>query len=491
MAKSNIISWIKPYRELTLENETVFCKPCGKSISCGRKYLIDQHCGTQLHKRNCEKSKSAGMYQISMRQSIAVKKNKSEEEQFKFDLCKCLISSNIPLNKLSNPAFKGFLEKYCNKIIPDQTTLRKKYVEDCYRETMVNIQEIVKNRYLFFVVDETTDVCGRYIANLMVGVLGENCSNKPFLISCKQLDKTNNATISRFIQDGLTNLFLPGALPIDKVLLMLSDAAPYMVKAAQNLRIFYPNLIHNTCLAHGINRVAEEIRNQFPLVNELINNVKKVFVKAPLRVQFYRETLPNTPLPSKPVLTRWGTWIEAALFYSEHFQGIKKVLSELTDDSSAAIIESKKILANSQLSQQLAYISCYFSVLPKLFLDLEKQGTLLVDSVELIENFGKNIENLKDKKGYCISKKWQEVLRKNEGFQILKNVAMVLNGEFVEDLTMTPDIISALSNAPITSVDVERSFSAYKLILSDRRHSFLADNIEKHLIVSLYQSCNN
>ncbi|KAF5299055.1 hypothetical protein FQA39_LY11601 [Lamprigera yunnana] len=28
---ANITSWIKPYQELTLEKETVFCKPCGKS----------------------------------------------------------------------------------------------------------------------------------------------------------------------------------------------------------------------------------------------------------------------------------------------------------------------------------------------------------------------------------------------------------------------------------------------------------------------------
>jgi hypothetical protein len=78
---------------------------------------------------------------------------------------------------------------------------------------------------------------------------------------------------------------------------MLSDAAPY---------IFFTHLIHTTCLAHGINRVAEEVRNQFPLVNELISIVKKIFVKALLRVQFYKETLPNLPLPPQPVITRWG-----------------------------------------------------------------------------------------------------------------------------------------------------------------------------------------
>jgi hypothetical protein len=71
-----------------------------------------------------------------------------------------------------------------------------------------------------------------------------------------------------------------------------------MIKASANLNIFYKNLIHVTGLAHGINRVAEEIRCQFPLVNSLISNVKKI---SPLRVQVYKEKLPNVPpLPPEP-----------------------------------------------------------------------------------------------------------------------------------------------------------------------------------------------
>jgi hypothetical protein len=74
-----------------------------------------------------------------------------------------------------------------------------------------------------------------------------------------------------------------------------------MIKAGANLNIFYKNLIHVTFLAHGINRVAEEIKCQFPLVNSLISNVKKIFIKAPLRVQVCKEKLPNVPLPAEPV----------------------------------------------------------------------------------------------------------------------------------------------------------------------------------------------
>jgi hypothetical protein len=42
------------------------------------------------------------------------------------------------------------------------------------------------------------------------------------------------------------NFFAPNVVPTDKILLMLSDAAPYMVKAGQQLKTMYPNLVQVT-----------------------------------------------------------------------------------------------------------------------------------------------------------------------------------------------------------------------------------------------------
>ena len=116
----------------------------------------------------------------------------------------------------------------------------------------------------------------------------EDEPSRPYLISSKQLDKTNNVTVTRFIQQSLSSFFLPNAVPVEKFLVFLSDAAPYMVKVGQNLKLFYPHMTHLTCVLHGINRVAETIRNGYPLVNKLISNVKKVFLKAPLEFSCIR-----------------------------------------------------------------------------------------------------------------------------------------------------------------------------------------------------------
>lgn len=65
----------------------------------------------------------------------------------------------------------------------------------------------------------------------------------------------------------------------EKVLLFVSDAAPYMVAAGIALRVLYPKMIHATCAAHGLHRVADFIKDEFDDVNDLISNVKKMFTK--------------------------------------------------------------------------------------------------------------------------------------------------------------------------------------------------------------------
>lgn len=108
--------------------------------------------------------------------------------------------------------------------------------------------------------------------------------------------------------------------------ILYTDGAAYMIKAGQNLQVFYPSLLHVTCLAHALNLVAEVVRNEYPTVNKLISSTKKVFLKAPLRREVYATICPNIKLPPEPVLTRWGTWLEAVIFYQANFSAIKTVL---------------------------------------------------------------------------------------------------------------------------------------------------------------------
>lgn len=103
------------------------------------------------------------------------------------------------------------------------------------------------------------------------------------------------------------------------MLLFLSDAAPYMVKSGDAIKNLYSKIIHVTCLAHAFHRVAETVRINNPKIDKIIANVKKVFRKAPSRIQIFKNMFPILTLPPEAILTRWGIWIEASLYDCEHF----------------------------------------------------------------------------------------------------------------------------------------------------------------------------
>ena len=93
--------------------------------------------------------------------------------------------------------------------------------------------------------------------------------------------------------------------------------------------------------------------------------------------------------------------------------------------------------------------------------------------------------------GRKIREQLKNVLEKNEGYFFLLNVAKIISDDFVENFNVDTSSLGSLKYAPITSVDVERSFSIYKYMYSDRRHKFLVENFEKHLIVYCFFNNNN
>lgn len=238
-----------------------------------------QHLKTSLHQNKLSARTNKPRQQL-LEESL--QNTSSVQETFSKDLCNLFLGCNIPLHKLDNPIFQTFLKTYCNventKItVPSLSTLRKKYVGDIYTDVLEDIKKKIKDQNLWISVDETTDGKGRQVANLIVGVLNGVNYSKGHLISVSSLESTNHVTIARFVNEGLAKFFLPERVPSEKILLMVTDAASYMLKSAQSLKIFFPNLIHCTCLAHGLNRVAEKIRLEYPLVNSLISNIKKYF----------------------------------------------------------------------------------------------------------------------------------------------------------------------------------------------------------------------
>jgi len=117
---------------------------------------------------------------------------------------------------------------------------------------------------------------------------------------------------------------------------------------------------------------------------------------------------------------------------------------------------------------------------------------LLSESVYCIEKIKQQIKQASGKTGETVTKKLDDVLNKNSGFKILTIISNILRGEKIsreelpEDLTC--DDLIYYKFHPISSVDVERSFSKYKHILFENLKKVLivqcnSDDIGKQIIL--------
>ena len=64
--------------------------------------------------------------------------------QFSLKLCKAFVAAGIPLKKLNNPTLREFLTEIAKETIPDESTLRKNYLQEIY-ESASKIKHIQYN----------------------------------------------------------------------------------------------------------------------------------------------------------------------------------------------------------------------------------------------------------------------------------------------------------------------------------------------------------
>jgi len=261
-------------RMFSTDGKVLYCNYCDVKVGSEKRFNVTQHINTDKHKNSVKrKEKNQNALKLGKVQQLV---SNSKKSSFNKDLCFVMLSANIPLNKLGNVQLKQFLEKYTGKQIPAITTLRKGYVDDIYSETINKIRNAVTGKKIWVSIDKTTDSLGRYIANVVIGTLETDGPGQTFLLNSEVLTKANHSTIAQLFDNSM-HLLWPEKVRHDDVLLFLSDAAPYMVKSGKSIQIFYPKVIHVTCIVHGLHLIAEKIRANYCQVDKIIANVKKVF----------------------------------------------------------------------------------------------------------------------------------------------------------------------------------------------------------------------
>jgi hypothetical protein len=466
------------------DGKILFCKACEKSVNGSRTYLVEQHLNTIKHKENVKRKGNVGS------QSLLFSSPQNQQMPiYSQDLCDALVAADIPLWKLKNPILCKFLEKYTNKIAPDESTLRKNYLPKSYEYIIEKIRKEIGENYIWVSVDETTDVEGRNICNFIVGTLHAENVGKSFVLNCECLAPVNHATIAQFFTNSLQILW-PQELQYNKVLLLLTDGAPYMIKAGKGLKVIFNKMIHVTCLAHALHLTAESIRACHSGVDNLIASTKKVFKKAPYRVRKFKEMTPTLPLPPSPILTRWGTWLKAAFYYAENFDDVKAVIDTFNKDYSASIKQSQNLFSSPAIKFDLSYIQANFKQVTNSITKLETSGLRLTEALDVIQEVRETLQAANGETGKKASEKLEQLLKKNLGFSSLVSIGNVLKGEIGSNTfesDMAPSEIASFKYAPITSCDVERSFSRYKATLRDNRRSFAFPNLKMAFVIQ----CNS
>lgn len=356
-------------------------------------------------------------------------------------------------------------------------------MENRYNAVIEKIRSELKESTIWLSIDETTDRCGRFVANVLVGRLsGEK--ETPRLLMSRELSETNNLTVTQLALDALHFLW-PGKMEAEisqQFAVFLSDGAPYMVKAGKTLKRNYPKLLHITCLAHAFNRVAETVRSSFSDVDKLLSSVKAVFKKSPSRLRKCHEKLPGLQLPPEPVLTRWGTWLEAAEFMCKNFEGVRSVVDLFDENDAESIKKAQHYFHSVKVPDQLAEISANYVFLSKAIKKLETRNLLLTEGIGILADVQNTLNSNISPIGIKIKAKLKEVIAKNPDIDKIQAISDVLSGTSTEATNLSPSYISKLKYCPVTSVELERSFSMEKALLSDRRCSFTMKNIEMYIV---------
>ena len=173
-------------------------------------------------------------------------------KDFMADLIKkTFLAADIPLNKLRNPHVIQLLENLGQKM-PSETVCRD-YVKTLANNKQDRLKYLLKDKCIFIVIDESEMDKTKFI-NVIVGDI--DVPEKTYLAECCITETVNQSIICMKIDDILRKL----DIAIESFLLLLSDAASYMMACTATLKVLYPRLFHVTCLAHMLHNCVEKVR---------------------------------------------------------------------------------------------------------------------------------------------------------------------------------------------------------------------------------------
>jgi len=429
---------------LTAASE-LFCSICGIMVECERRSTVIKHRKSAKHQ--CGLSSSS----IS-RQTLLNLEPLNDREQFVQKLVTAFLSADIPLEKVNNDCMKSLFDDMGYKL-PSESLCRSR-VTSIADKDLLRIKELLLGKQVFLVIDESEFYGKKYI-NVLVGNVKDPV--KTYLIVCKTCDTSvNQAYIAQTVDDTLRFLNTRR----EDFLLLLSDAAKYMLSAGKTLKKLYSLLSHVTCVAHLLHNCAEKIRASFPKVDNLIARVKASVLKNKERKEMFRDI----GYPPEPVPTRWATWLKAALYYADNLPKVTEIVKSYPN-AGLLVSQAKEAVCEQGLIHDLVALKRDYSCLVVLLDQIQSESFTILQAHTYLTN-------LLFQQDCCgISSYLQKRLKANSDLVAIATLSMQV---------LSPSFLVDLQSCQATSLSVERSFSMLHKLLSKDRH-FKSENIVKYL----------
>lgn len=438
------------------------------------------------------------------------------------------VSAGIPLYVFRNPSVRNWLKtnlKFGDNL-PSESTLRTYLKEEGIQDT-VNTTMVCKDKDILVMVDETQDFKNRKILNVLVAPA--EIGRKFRLAYTEILVKCNAEVVIQKILIAIQKI----GVTIDRVVMLISDNAKYMLLAGKLLTGLNSRCIHSTCWAHVLHLVSDEIRLGMKETDRFISQVKASLVKASSRRQELINTLEenhcDAKLPPTPVLTRWTTWLAAGSYHFKNFVALKQWI-QLTDPDSVAVRELKDLIEDSDLYHHLSLINDVYPGLSQAIKTLEGMSLPACDVYTILASVRDLIDTKLGSGSLKLEKYWNgknqhpaidfwrsvqmldpfkyRINPVNELPKYLLNFSdvrvpplefarfRVLCSQIGDAADITPisfwntnkrempvlyKLASAALSVPPSSAEVERSFSTLKRLMRPERGRLTEENLGLHL----------
>ena len=250
--------------------------------------------------------------------------NKSREERMN-----SLPSNDQSVIQCDESKKKTYHRKYLSpfRFLIEEITCMKIYSVTKCRNMIKGMAETIlqqaKNMFRdkkFYLIIDGTPINGGEVENIIMGVL-DNSKVRSVLIECHFFPETESITgdcLQRLIVSTLENFFGKDSDYRNNFLFLISDQAKNNLRAGNLSKLYYPELLHISCLVHGIHNLCKTTQNKNSTAKKFLVSISKA-VKTNKRNKILVHKHVKV-FPPSIIEIRFGLFVKATCFYFNNYK---------------------------------------------------------------------------------------------------------------------------------------------------------------------------